>query len=299
MEDGALRFLSEHIESLKRKRRRLTEKSLGHLSELAELLCEDAPEEEIFFKDEAFIGKYKSLTSYKESDEPAPFNRRAVNGEEYLLSHAERALLCMDLCEIFGIKGIKDASTFFDIIPPSGDSTVSYVKTPATDSAFLLFAPALRNPRTVYADDFNEECENVYYGKTEYCILPVASSVDGRLAGFRNLALKYGLKNVRICNVKNPDDTVSVFALMKKELEIPSEGEPFFEFAIKDKVDITEITAAARVCGLKTVSVFLSPELDGLLNMAVRTNEDGICGFLCYLHLEHPDFIPLGIFSEA
>ncbi len=272
---------------------------LGHVAELAELLCEDAPEEEIFFKDEAFIGKYKQLTSGTYDPHTAPFNSSSVKRTELLISHAERAQLCIRLCDVFGIKGIKDAATFFDILPPAEDSTVSYVKTPSSDSAFLIFAKGLEGVRTVYADDFNEVCENVYYGKTDYCILPIASSADGRLAGFRNLALKYGLKNVRICNVKNPDDTVSVFALMKRELEIPSEGNAFFEFGIKKMTDVAEITSAAQTCGLKTASVSLSPELGGFFNMTVKTDEDGICGFFCYLHLEHPDFIPLGIFSEA
>lgn len=298
LEDSALGILTGHIDSIKKQREKNEEKLLGHLSELSALLCEDAGEDEIFFKDETFISKYKALTGSEISSDTAPFNRNAIKSEELLLTSAERAHICLILCELFGIRGIKDASTFFDVIPQGESCTVSYVRTVASDGAYLTFAPKLKNARSVYADDFLQVCENVYYGKTDYCILPVANSLDGRLAGIRNLALKYALKTVRICRIKNADDTVTVFALMKKELEIPEGDNVYFEFSLKGGASISEITAAALICGVAPTSVSYSEEAEGSLDMTVKADEDGICGFFCYLHLQHPNFIPLGIFSE-
>ena len=82
---------------------------------------------------------------------------------------------------------------------------ISYFKGPGADRAFDIFAAAISDPSVSYARDFAAACENVYYGRSQFCILPVSNSTDGRLAGFYALAEKYELFGVMRCAVPHGD----------------------------------------------------------------------------------------------
>ncbi len=276
----------------------LSEKMLSHISELAEVLCDEADDDEIFFRDEAFISRFRTLTETP-SPKVAPFNESEVTSSEILMGTAEKAFLCLRICEILGIKSIDGAETFFDDSQKAEDETVSCVKNHATDEAYLSFASVLTDPRVSYADDFNEVAQSVYYGKTAYCILPIANSRDGRLTGIRSLTLKYGLKTAVCHKVKNSDDSYTVFALLRKDVQIPKNvSEVYFEFSLKTENGPSEILNAAEACGMKTVSVSFAPEDNGVSNIILKVSENGFCGFLSYLSLIHPEYIPTGIFEE-
>lgn len=289
----------ESISLLHSKRTIISEKMLAHITELAEVLCDEASDDEIFFRDEPFINRYKSLTATYQTASIPGFNQNEVSNQEKYLSFTEKAFLCMNICNILGIKGIMNAGTFFDGLTDDTSSTVCCVKSPTCDEAYLTFTSDMQSPRVFYADDFTEACESVYYGRTDYCILPVASSADGRLAGFRNLALKYGLKTVKRCRVMSSDNGFTVFALMKKELSIPESADnAYFEFMLKNQNCPSELLCVADACGMEILSVDITPERDGTLDIALKISDEGFCGFLSYLHLTFPDFIPLGIFTE-
>jgi hypothetical protein len=187
-------------------------------------------------------------------------------------------------------------STFFDETE-EGDGSICYVKSPSSDKAYLKLAEEVNDARVVYAEDFSKACENVYYGKCTYCILPVSSSTDGRLMGFKNLAKKFSLFTACAVSVKS-EDSETTFALMKRELEIPSDPEGvLFETRIPDVKDVGEILYAARVCGMEALAVSLSPHAEGECELLFKVSDDGICGFLTYLSLEHRDFVPVGIYK--
>ena len=78
---------------------------------------------------------------------------------------------------------------------------ISYFKGPAADLAFDVFASSVPDPSLQYARDFSAAAEDVYYGRAEFCILPVSNSFDGRLAGFYTTAEKYELVGVDECSV--------------------------------------------------------------------------------------------------
>ena len=197
---------------------------------------------------------------------------------------------------MLGIKSMMSVSTFFDE-SSEGDGSICYVKSLGTDTAYLAFAKRREDSRAIYCEDFTQVCEDVYYGRSTYCILPISNSKEGRLAGFRNLALKYSLITVQSVKVVL-HDTETLFALMKRDLEIPKTAEnSLFEFRVPNARGISGILAAAQACNMTAVSVDMR---DDPLNidMVLRVSDDGICGFLSYMSLEYPDYIPLGIYEE-
>lgn len=289
-----------NLSELEAVRLSLHEKQIAHLGELAELLCEEAGEDEIFFRDEAFASRYRELTGLTATATVASFNRQRVAAAEGALSAVSRAMLLRRLTDSLGIHGLQAAGTFFDDPPHEESETISYMKSSYADDAYTRFSAELRDPKVLYGHDFTEICENVYYGRCAYCILPVENSVDGRLAGFRVLIMKYGLRIARICRVETGQGEGStVFALLKKTLALPTEEEPLsFEFRVTAVGGLLPLFCAADVCGMQTRFVNSVPGESDVYDMAMTIDPEGFCGFLSFLYLEYPSFIPTGIFGE-
>ena len=291
-------ILAVNLDRMDRARIAVLEKQLAHVGELADLLCDEAGEEEIFFRDEVFAAKYRALTK-REMPETASVNRRRIAAQEKGLSAMERGILLCRLCDTLGIRGLRGAGTFFDEPSPEENETVSYVRSFYADTAYRMFAEDMKNPKVLYNHEFAEACENVYYGRCAYGILPLDNTADGRLAGFRGLIMKYGLKIVSVCRVQDAAGEGSTrFALLQRSVRIPSDpGEHDFEFRVATD-DLFFLLAAAEVCGMRTVGIASVPGSVDCYDMVMRIGERGFCGFLSFLHLEYPAFIPTGLFGE-
>lgn len=287
--NGKISTLLNAKDEIRSKRITLSEKTLSYISELAEVLCDEAGEDEIFFRDETFIKRYRALTEQVEENAASPVNEMDVKTLEKQLNETEKALLCLCLSDILGIKGISGSGTFFDDPPKASGETVSYIKSRASDDAYLLFASKMSDPRVSYAHDLNEVCESVLYGKTAYGIIPTVN--------LRSLMLKYGLKTAKRIKVKNQDGTYTYFAFVKKDLDIPSSDKnAYFEFSVKTN-DPSRILLASDACSMTAVNISYSSE-EQTLTATLKIADDGFCGFLTYLSLNYPDFIPYGIYEE-
>ena len=293
-----LTTVKNRLTDLTKARTSLSEKRIAHIGELAELLCDEAGEEEIFFRDEAFGAKYRAAV---ESGLPsvADCNRTRVATEEKSLNAMERAMLLCRLCDTLGIRGVQGAGTFFDEADVTEDETVSYVRSSYADDAYLTLASTMKASKVLYGHEFTEICENVYYDRSAYCLLPVENTSDGRLAGFRSLILRYGLKITSLCRVKDPvTEEETVFALLKKSLSFEAgEGGRYFEFRVITK-DLPSLLVAAEICGMSLCGVSSVAGRPSCYDLVLQIDEEGFCGFLSLLHLEYPDFTPLGIYTE-
>lgn len=295
MSERDFEIISEAISSLYKIKNVSLEKQLSYIDELAHALSEEAGEEEIFFKDRSFKERYFSVTEVPHTD-CADINSSMIDDYNRISVCQDKGILCTRLCDVLGIKGILSASTFFDEIE-EGDGSICYVRSPYADNAYLSFAQSVTDPRALYCEDFTQVCEDVYYGRSTYCIIPISNSKDGRLGGFRNLVTKYSLITVRTVRVLS-NDTETLFALMKKDLEIPKTAEnALFEFRISEPERLNEILTVAEVCKMNAVSVDMN-SFSGSCDIVLTVNDDGICGFLTYLSLEHAEYIPLGIYKE-
>lgn len=272
------------------------EKLLSQIDELAHLLFEEAGEEEIFFRDRVFKEKYLSAAASFGNAEGG-INAEALSHIDRLTSLYVRGMLSRRLCDLLGISGIRSVSTFYDEVEEAGGS-VCYVRSPNADKAYLALSEEIDSPRAVYAEDFTQACESVYYGRSTYCILPVSSYADGRLASFRNLVIKYSLKTALVTGVGEGEDE-TVFALMKRELEIPrEESNTYLDIRLSDASSLSDVLAVAEVCNMRAVEGAFGSAHQGSGDLTLEVSEEGICGFLTYLSLEHPDFITVGIYKK-
>ncbi len=95
---------------------------------------------------------------------------------------------------------------------------IAYMQNTFSDRAFRIFDRVFERVGANYFPGFREVCEEVYYGRAEYAILPVSSSADGPLLSFHKLQAKYDLKIALEADVETNDDTIMRFALLRKGL---------------------------------------------------------------------------------
>lgn len=102
----------------------------------------------------------------------------------------------------------------------NNNNTVAYFSNPLSDEAFLAFAGTCRSLEGCPSSGFAASCEDVYYGKAGYCILPVESIADGRLAGMYSLIDRYELKAVASVTVRMGEGGAMRFFLLSKYTEV-------------------------------------------------------------------------------
>lgn len=186
---------------------------------------------------------------------------------------------------------------------------IVYLKNSLADSAFSIFSKIITDVRARYSDSFSGACEEVYYGRAAYCVLPTENTDDGRLSGFVNLIRKYELKTVLTCNVANVSGNMTKFALLKRELEIidcPTDlnGGHFVEicFIPDGNEKLSSVLTTAQLFGFslnKIDSLPTSYSDSEYRYNAVFTGDGDINGFACWLSLEVPGFEISGIYTQV
>ena len=157
-------------------------------------------------------------------------------------------------------------------------------------------------------------CEDVFNGESEFCILPIETSTDGRLFSFFSLIDRYELRTCAVCSVERDGGaSFTRFALLKRSFSDENlEGDVFekstaIELRISHPASmgasISTIFRAADVCGmpLYRVDSLPLPYGDSLLShyAVFGICKENLQGFLTYISLEFPQCYVSGIYSQA
>lgn len=162
---------------------------------------------------------------------------------------------------------------------------ISYFRSPAADQAFDVFAARIPDPSVSYGRDFTAVCENVYYGRTRYCILPVSNSSDGRLSGFYALAEKYELIAVDECRVAYGDGETDLALFSAGYLPYKTRDKLRVRLKIPHQPDtLFTVLTAASYCGARCVENDSLPTGFGTSDMlAFSGGRESVCDLLFYL----------------
>ena len=99
------------------------------------------------------------------------------------------------------------------------DACIAYQRNMYTDRAFDVFAKSKTNASARHLPSLASVCEEVYYGRCGYCLLPIYSSQDGILTAFTRMITKYDLKIDTTCDVSIQEgDAILRFALLRRGL---------------------------------------------------------------------------------
>lgn len=281
----------------------LSEQLLAHLRELAGEIAdgfrdpasflESLPEHRLPPREEALRSLPQALRSFGQAR-----------------STLERALLCIELRKKLPVSSEGWQEIFFPVGENSPDGAsknrISYQRNHYTDEAFGRFWEALGGARVSYVSDFSAVCESVYNGSTEYGILPIESSEEGRLGNFARLIDRYDLKITATCDVRVGDGRITRFALLRRTptvLPTPSPRPRYFEgrCEMKEHLDVQDLLEAARICGLKTERADLKRSEDGgkqTLHVTLSADKGDLPAFLLYLAMEVPSFHTVGYYAN-
>lgn len=269
----------KNIERSQSQRKSADIRSSAHIKELAALVSSLIPKDLLNEDGEDFRRIYKDLCaelSFEDRMELCSF----IAGENLSYSFAKKLL---------------------DVREPKNDVTLVYVKNALSDIAFEKFSASFNKAQVYYAADFEEALEDVYYSKADYAILPIASSKNGRILHFSELALRYEMKTVLSCTVhSNTDGSDNTFILAAKNIEFlfgSNEENIRFEFLLNDPANnLTSILCAASHYGCGYITSYASPENNfALIELDISQGQtDALC---LYLFLEFSRHIPIGIYT--
>lgn len=211
------------------------------------------------------------------------------------------------LAELLSKKGATSL-TYESAADEDETAKVVYLKNSLADIAYSTFSKVIKNARVVYAESFSEVCEEVYYSRAPYCILPLENSDDGRMASFANLIRKYDLKIVMTCNVESAVEKITKFALLKREfsvLDCPrsmNDGDYLeIELNLGSRGSLHNVLEAADIFGYKLCKIDSFPmqysEKEYYFNV-VFEGRGNIDGFMYWLEFEVQRYDVIGIYKH-
>lgn len=273
------------------------------------------------FSSEAFLTEYAECISrlsgaYKEFSGSPKETESVVGGAFYGTGVMVSVCLCRTVCEILAENGIPiPLSEFFGDMTEPENSKIAYIRNSYSDMAYRAFSETLGQASVLYPDSFSSVCEEVYYGRAGYCILPYETSDDGSLSGFLKLIHKYELAPIMTVGiVTDPDPEVgkmTFFALLAKNVkrisgELALKGIKSTEY-LKINIDdskgntVAEVSMAALACGLLHVKTESLPILWDrgryMLSLTFKVNGADILPFLTWLKLSMPECSPESLYS--
>lgn len=292
----------QNLTNIDKKQKNLFKSRIALVHELAYTICK---------------GGQATLEEIREnylSALPVECTKEVENLEKYFnaISIAEKIELCKEISSLIDNKDVIYESILGHPENYKADATkkIAYVKNPFTDSAYLVFSGSSPEFRYAYFDSFDATCENVHSGESEFCILPIETSNDGKLLSFYSMIDKYELKIMSTCTVNHQEDSkFTKFALLGRSISLPQKSNTLgkkLELRISQAPNkespIYEILLAAYNCNIQLCridSLPLSYNESKLSYYAVFDMHDAeLKAFITYLSLEHPQCYALGIYSE-
>ncbi|MDD4772655.1 MAG: prephenate dehydratase domain-containing protein [Eubacteriales bacterium] len=310
----ARQIINVNIDALNREYTSFGERRLAHIRERAvnmHGIIGDIQDRDISSWLDAMRALYRDTLSADDGgadDGVIAQNTRGISDMRAALNAADRICLCRALVQT-SPRSLTARELLITDPPSEMPNRIAYLRNAYTDAAYIRFSGVLHNPTVTYCDDFTSVCEEVYYGRTSMCIIPIENSAEGRLSAFRNLIKKYELKIVLTCLVSSPDGIETRYALLKKNIErVVLAGQPrkteLFEFSVicADGSGLSDILNAARSYGLKLNKADWTPvsysETEYAQNLVFGIDDAEFDNFICYLSLEAPQFIAVGLYPH-
>ena len=217
-------------------------------------------------------------------------NYSAVMGSD--LCTPDFAKYCLAVCKA------EQGPSLDDILPEShrfsGITTphrISYQKNPYSDQVFARFCDVVGDANSVCLSTAVSVCEEVYYSRCSYCILPIYSSQDGILTPFTKMIGKYDLMIHTVCDVSMPDnDSVMRFALLSHSLALPTTDPCYVQFStvFPSSIGVGRLLNACEILEARVTEMITYPlayTMDDISHtIRLRVPLDNLRALLMFLH---------------
>lgn len=248
-------------------------------------------------------GQIAELSSLCPAGSLPPDNCMEVFGED--VCSVDFARFCRR-----ALRGMTDADTFTrlltDLTPVSGENTgtlTAYMRNLYSDRAFERFSGGVHRLSARYFSSFSAACEEVYYDRCQYCILPLQTTDDGTLSSFYRMIGKYELKIRHICDIPTQDGEATVrYALLRRGIvpHCPKNG--YFEasFILPEEVPLGRFLAACEATGARIDRIRSMPlsYADDIVSLCVtfRITPETAAPLLYFLRSVLHSYTPEGLY---
>ena len=303
----------------------LTECRFSFIDDLAySMFFADGGEKELAeLTEDGFVSAYKTLSaSLRAKSVSSETPKRTAAFLSGFQSSAETVALsyfCSAVCAKAKEAGHRiDVSDFFDNDVFPVNSKIAYVRNAFSDEAYKIFSRVVPNSSVVYPGSFVSACEEVYYGRAGYCILPYETLSEGSLSGFQRMIRKYDLEPVFTCSVQSAQNTqsgqnVTRFVLLSRGC-VPSlwnyrelsgmSSRKYIRITLDNPESgvLSRINLAANVLGLESAKLesvpvsWNSDRYSYVMNFKLLTDDP--CPFLLYLEMEVQECSEVCIYTE-
>ena len=216
---------------------------------------------------------------------------------------------CEALCGSKFKKEIQNAILIgtHDSTPAGAHSKISFVKNRFNEQAYEKLAKGLANPKPEYASSFAESCENIIDGTSEFCILPISNSTDGRMKSFYSMLDRYELKISATTDIEDDIGTVRYARVARscKPIDLKDKnGKYIFEFSTisSDGEFLASLLTAANISEATQISIDSIPvEYASYLKrffFSFSLPAQKAVIFSLYIALNYQNYIPIGIYKE-
>lgn len=279
MKTEALRILRENMETVSEYRAAADALAAGTEAELARLCREtDSPSEGFT----AVFGTQLCSVAF------ARLCRRVLGG-------------ITDTAILARLLGCENAA---EEMPP--DTRTAYLRNAYTDRAFAAFSDGIERLSAHYQSSFSAGCEEVYYGRCSYCILPIRSTEDGTLTSFTRMIAKYDLKISRVCDIPTQDgDAAMRYALLRRglDLRVPESGILQTSAVLPQGISVGTFLLAAEATGAAVEDITAVPlrysDTLTALNICFRIDRMSAAPLCCFLGTVLDSCTPDGIYAAV
>ncbi|MCL2518481.1 MAG: hypothetical protein FWF15_07970 [Oscillospiraceae bacterium] len=298
MKGNQVEIIENNLADISRQQASLRERRLAHICDRAKYLGGQFSDK-LFFTSDAFREIYNEVNSTIFAEDVPEFNVKATTDLMNETDNFDKIYLCRKLIELYSDLDI-------NLIFGGGEKNdrIAYLRNSYTDTAYEIFSREIEDATVTYCADFNAVCEDVYYSRSGMCILPTENSTDGNLMRFRNLIKKYDLKIVMTCAVEAAQESVTKFALLKKNVEyikMKKKHPLYFEISAVTE-NLRRLLSAAENYGFKLYKIDSVPisysESEYSYDIIFSSDNGELFPFICYLFLELPQFNPMGIYTH-
>ena len=277
------KLFEENIEALKRKK--------NALASAEALLRRDA------------AADYLAMNESVSFDELREYYSSAFHTEDLICDGFARfcAEISPNFEEVVNIHSDPDAEA------DDSQSKIAYLKNAFSDKAFTLFSAEMKRPTAGYSATFRDVCEEVYYGRSRYAILPIYSSTDGILTSFRSLILKYDLKICMTAQIETDNESFTRFALLQKGL--PSHTGSYtlpivlyISVSLSKKQNLSALISAISALGAEIKLISTSPGEyytgEYSFDIVLETNMNSLSALYLFMECTHVRYNIIGDYKK-
>ncbi|MBE6626053.1 MAG: hypothetical protein E7628_02575 [Ruminococcaceae bacterium] len=182
---------------------------------------------------------------------------------------------------------------------------IAYLRNAFADKAYRKAAALFDKVSAVYLPGFREVCEEVYYGRSTYALLPIFSSNDGQLSSFRQLISKYDLNIIFAVDVKLSDEGFMRYALLRKGLrDANCCGKiNYLDISVVAENDfrLGEFLSSCEYLGASVTSVNAYPreysENSSLVYITFDISQAEFGALCLFLEVSHIRYTPIGAYN--